>query len=729
MLLPANSSAFKRMNSNVQLWVRQRLDWLLTHTRQWSLLAFGVVLTTLLANVLTVRFATGQDITIGKPSSRTLNAPRDISYESQLLTEAERRESANRPQNLVYSENVQLPEKQRQQLQETFGTISGIRDNPSLSAEQRLTQITELPAMPISPTLGMTILAFDAVEWQRVRNQTNALYDQTLREYTFSIDEARRTQIKTSYWPYIISATLDEAQQTAVLYFLDHTLVVNRTLNEAETALRQQTARDAVTPMTKSVAAGQNVVRQGDVVTNEQYETLLKLGLITPSLTLEGILARTLLAGLVAAALSLYIGIYQPSLQYRGRSLMVILALTIMPIVLARVFIDTWLNFPAVFALAIIAIPLAALFNGSLAIMVAALIAILVGFVGDGAFQLAVISFAGAAAGVLAIRRADRAVAFFVAGLWIIVAVFGTAMVWRLIQPNGTSWQSTAFTLLFSGINGSVSAIMAFGVHNMLGRAAGIVTPMQLLELAHPNQPLLRRLMQEAPGTYHHSIVVSNLAEQAAERIGADPLLTRVGAYYHDIGKMLRPYFFTDNQYDRSNVHDSLDPQTSAKLIADHVVEGAKLVRKHKLPPQIVDFVLEHHGTDVIKYFYQQALQSEDSVNIADYSYPGPKPRSKETAILMLADGVEATVRSREQAGQLVAERNGTDATPSKDCQTIAQVVNQSIDLRIDGGQLDDSPLTLKDLQVIRLSFVKTLQGIYHPRVEYPKLIKEMQGK
>ncbi|HYF64528.1 MAG TPA: HDIG domain-containing protein, partial [Herpetosiphonaceae bacterium] len=431
----------------------------------------------------------------------------------------------------------------------------------------------------------------------------------------------------------------------------------------------------------------------------------------------------------VSLALCLYINYYQSPLRHQGRALLVLLGMVGTPVLLARVFTNAWLDFPETFALAVVAVPLAALFNGSLALLVAMLITILAGFIGDSAFQLSTVSFAGAAAGVLAIRRADRAIAFLVAGLWIALAVFCTAMVWRLIRVSGATWESTLFTLLFSVVNGGVSAIMAFGFYNVLGRVAGIVTPIQLLELAHPNQPLLRRLMQEAPGTYHHSIVVSNLAEQAAERVGADPLLTRVGAYYHDIGKMLRPYFFTDNQYDRSNVHDSLDPQTSAKLICDHIVEGAKTARQHKLPAQIVDFILEHHGTDVIKYFYQQALQSEDSVNIDDYRYPGPKPRSKETAILMLADGVEATVRSREQAGQLVAERDDDETPLPKGCQTIAQVVNQSIDMRLASGQLDDSPLTLRDLQEIRRSFVKTLQGIYHPRVEYPKLIKEMQEK
>jgi putative nucleotidyltransferase with HDIG domain len=700
----------------------------LSRLRQWPLVLFGLVLAILLTIILTLRFGINQDVEIGKPSPRTINAPRDLTFESPILTEAKRREAANDPRNLVYVEDDLIHAQQRRALQETFNVITTIRNNPSLSVDERRSQIAELPTEPISATLATKLAQFSDEEWQRVINQSNALYDRTLQDHNYSIDADLLETIKTRYLPYNIAANLSDDQRIVVLYFVDHTLEANRALNQEETQRRQNAARSAVASVTKTVVAGENVVRQGDLVTVEQDETLRKLGLITPSLGLEGLLARTLLAALVALALSMYIYLYQPLLRVHQRALLVVLGLVVTPILIARVFTGTWVNFPETFALALIALPLAALFDGSLALVAVALIALVVSFIGDNAFQLGMLGFAGATAGVLAIRRGERASTFVVAGSWIIAVVFCTGLVWRLMQPNIT-WKAVLFTLLFSIINGCVSALMAFGINNILGRAAGIVTPMQLLELAHPNQPLLRRLMQEAPGTYHHSVVVSNLAEQAAERIGADPLLTRVGAYYHDVGKMLRPYFFTDNQYDRSNVHDSLDPKTSAKLIADHVVEGAKTARKYNLPPQIIAFILQHHGTDVIRYFYQQALQSEDSANLADYCYPGPKPQSKETAILMLADGVEATVRSREQSGQLIAERDNDQEKLPKGGQTIAQVVNQSIDSRISSGQLDESPLTLRDLETIRTSFVKTLQGIYHPRVEYPKLTRDMQEK
>jgi cyclic-di-AMP phosphodiesterase PgpH len=241
--------------------------------------------------------------------------------------------------------------------------------------------------------------------------------------------------------------------------------------------------------------------------------------------------------------------------------------------------------------------------------------------------------------------------------------------------------------------------------------------------LAHPNQPLLHRLMREAPGTYHHSMVVSNLAEVAAEDIGADPLLTRVGAYYHDVGKILRPYFFTDNQHERSNVHDQLDAKTSAGIIIDHVREGAKLAREHGLPEQVVDFIPQHHGTNLVSFFYQRALQEDETVNIDDFRYPGPKPQTREAGILMLADGVEATVRSKSQSGKLRSMRPEDEGKPAPNgngTQSIAEVVEMIIDERVRSGQLSECPLTLRDIAIIKESFIKTLQGIYHPRVDYP---------
>jgi len=218
----------------------------------------------------------------------------------------------------------------------------------------------------------------------------------------------------------------------------------------------------------------------------------------------------------------------------------------------------------------------------------------------------------------------------------------------------------------------------------------------------------LNELLHKSPGTYHHTLMVANLAEQAAERLGANSLLTRVGAYYHDIGKMVRPYMFVENQVEGANVHDQFNPRTSAEIITSHVTEGIELARKYRLPSRVRAFIPEHHGTMRVSFLYQKAIESSPTgaagVDESAFRYPGPKPQSKETALLMLADGCEAAVRANRPAAP----------------DQLSELVRKVIGDRIAWGQLDECPLTIADLDKVRESFVTTLQGMYHPRLRYP---------
>jgi putative nucleotidyltransferase with HDIG domain len=236
------------------------------------------------------------------------------------------------------------------------------------------------------------------------------------------------------------------------------------------------------------------------------------------------------------------------------------------------------------------------------------------------------------------------------------------------------------------------------------------------MEISRPDHPLLQMILRNAPGTYQHSLQVANLAEQAAERIGADPLLTRVGALYHDVGKALDPAFFIENQMPGSvNPHDRLDPHSSAHMILRHVLNGLELARKHKLPSRIQDFIVEHHGTMITYYQLVKAIDAvggdKELVEIERFRYPGPRPRSRETAILMLADGCEARVRAEHP----------------KDESELRSLIKSVIDNRIATGQLDETNLTLRNLNAIVDSFTTTLKGVYHPRIQYPKLDQILQ--
>ncbi|HEY8497653.1 MAG TPA: HDIG domain-containing metalloprotein, partial [Limnochordales bacterium] len=263
--------------------------------------------------------------------------------------------------------------------------------------------------------------------------------------------------------------------------------------------------------------------------------------------------------------------------------------------------------------------------------------------------------------------------------------------------------------------NGLLSAVLALGLLPFVESLFGVVSSVRLMELCNPNQPLLRRLLLEAPGTYHHSLMVGNLAETAAEAVGADPVLCRAGALYHDVGKVRRPYFFVENQFGDANPHDRLNPSLSTLIIMSHVKDGIDLARQARLPEAIVEFIRTHHGTDLVRYFYMKALNAEgpDKVKEEDFRYPGPKPRTKETAIVMLADSVEASARALGRA------------SPGR----VEGLVRRVIRERLLDGQLDESTLTLQELNAIANAFSRVLTGVYHARIEYPQLEREVQAR
>ncbi|WP_102274522.1 HD family phosphohydrolase [Cytobacillus massiliigabonensis] len=292
----------------------------------------------------------------------------------------------------------------------------------------------------------------------------------------------------------------------------------------------------------------------------------------------------------------------------------------------------------------------------------------------------------------------------FVAGVNIIV-IF-SLMLLRNGQYEGIEY---GFYVVLGLISGITSAVLTIGLLPFFEAGFGILSTMRLIELSSPNHPLLRKILTEAPGTYHHSVMVANLSESACEAIGANGLLARVGCYYHDIGKTKRPQFFIENQMNIENPHDRLPPQTSKNIIIAHAIDGAEMLRKHKMPKEIIDIAEQHHGTTLLKFFYHKANQNGLEVREEDYRYPGPKAQTKETAVIGIADSVEAAVRSM------------THPTPEQ----IEGLVRKIIADRLQDGQLNECDLTLKELETVANALCETLNGIFHSRIEYPEMTKQ----
>jgi len=316
---------------------------------------------------------------------------------------------------------------------------------------------------------------------------------------------------------------------------------------------------------------------------------------------------------------------------------------------------------------------------------------------------------AGALVAVFRFRHLRRRGDFFFAALWIFVASSIAGV--TLAMLTASSGSTLVRIIGYSAANAAACSLIVMVAFPLLETLFHRTTDLRLLELSDMNHILLRQLALDAPGTYHHSIIVGNMAEAACEAIGANALLARVGSYYHDIGKLTKSHYFTENQAGGENPHDKLTPKMSALVIASHVKEGVKLARQEGLPPSIVDFIGQHHGSSSISFFYKKMLEQnpEARVNPEDFSYPGPKPSSRETAVVMLADASEGAVRALD-------DPNAT---------RINQVVKKVIDGRLTGGQLDECNLTFRDLGRIRESFVPILVGVHHHRVKYPDGKKE----
>jgi putative nucleotidyltransferase with HDIG domain len=475
---------------------------------------------------------------------------------------------------------------------------------------------------------------------------------------------------------------------------------------------------------TRDISAhGAVIVSEGQVISAAAMEQLRDAGLADVHLQGDHVAAAVLAALLGALALGGYLYLFQPREASSLPRLLLLVLLIVLWVAAAKLLLGQVLpdddRLFLAYLLPVAAAPMlvAALLDAGLAVVVAAVLAFLVTFAGfyqpdtrsvvasnpTGAFQMASVFTLAGLVGIYGVHRAERVNRYLVAGAGVAFVSFVGVLIFWLLDP-GREGLDLPWALLTTGLGGLLSAVITVGAFIVLGLMFGITTRVQLMELAQLNHPLLRRLQAEAPGTFHHCVVVSNLAERAADLVGADSLLVRVGCYYHDIGKMMRPSFYIENQLDNRNPHERLDPYTSARIISAHVAAGMELARKHRLPAQVRAFISEHHGTRLVTYFYRKASQEKPDVDPRLFAYAGPKPQSKETAIVMLADSAESVVRSSR------------DRSPER----IDALVDAVISERLTEGQLEECELTLRDLKVIGESFKADLRGVYHPRIEYP---------
>jgi len=507
----------------------------------------------------------------------------------------------------------------------------------------------------------------------------------------------------------VARAPPDRQRDTRLI--LEQRLMPSAFADETLTRAARDAAASAVSPVLRRLAEGDVIVQEGEAVSEEQLRALEAVGLYDPR-TRQLRQAAVVVLGslLVGALLALPVAYAARGLRRRvsRRQFWFLVGLTLVTLVVQRAALDLSNDFVFVLLAPLL---VATLLGEVAALLWAGWLAIAVGLLVPGApLQSAAAVLVGGLAATLLAGVVRNRVALLIAGS-AGGLVSGATLVFLQLMSGGTAPIPAATDVASYLAGGVLAGIVALGLVPLAEGVFEFLTDFRLIELSSPNHPLLQKLVLEAPGTYQHSQIIASLVEQAVQQIGGNALLARVGALYHDVGKLRRPQFFAENQASGDNPHDRLSPHLSYLIITSHVRDGVEMLREQGLPPALEPFAAEHHGTTVLAYFYKRALEDTERLDELNFRYAGPKPRTKETAVLMLADAVES------------ASRTLPDPTQG----SIRALIDRLIEQRLQDGQLSDSPLNFRDLDAIANTFERVMTASLHRRVRYPSA-EEIKG-
>lgn len=587
-----------------------------------------------------------------------------------------------------------------------FDSIREVRSLNSLDDEAKKETLRQRVSTAIKDETISMSLKIDTSLLNELEVVTKAIIEEVMEG---GVKEGSIARTKTYVIEEFKNANLSEEAKKIGQDIAFTVIRPNMVYDKEATEKLQEEAIEVIEPV--KIAKNQIIIEKGTVITEEHRELLKDLGLLVQD---KGANVNLLIGTIFLAAT--LVGVLVFSIYYFHKSIfenniyLTLLILVILSTLIISFSIKSISNYLIPIAAGSMLISI--LVNPSIALISSFIMSIAIGIMLGNDFSIALAALFGAITGVFCTakvsQRSDLTKAGGVIGIINIFIIFGL----ELLKNNNLI--DILKQVPWGIVNGVLSSVLAIGTLPFLENAFKITTSIKLLELSNPNQPLLRKLMLDAPGTYHHSIIVGNLAEAAAEAIGADPLLARVGASYHDVGKLKRPYFFIENQLATDNPHDKLNPTLSALIITSHVKDGLEIAREYNLPKCISDFIVQHHGKTLLSFFYNKAAKlSDEKPSETRFRYEGPKPQTNEIAIVMLADSCEAAVRSMAKP------------TPGKIEGTVRQIIKD----KLSDDQLDESNLTLKDLDKIAGAFSKVLTGIFHTRIEYPDRLKELERK
>ncbi len=640
---------------------------------------------------------------VGVVAPADVAAPRSITYISEIQTQQARDAAAAAASAIYDPPDTRIARQQVTNARTSLNFINSVRADVHATSAQQAEDLGFLLELSLDTNLVDELLALNAEQWQVVRSEVPRIIELVMS------DQVREDRLTTAHEriPRLVSVALSVSEADVVAALVRQFIVPNSLYNEAATEVARQSALDAVEPVSQSFIQGQTILSRGRVMTELDREVLEALDLLAPEQpSLLVYLPPVLAALLVLVTLILYLNRYLPGYTIRPRFLIFLSIMVLAFLFGARLMVPNRTVMPFLFPAAALGMLVAVGQSPRLGLVVTMLFTVFLGVISNGRLDVVLYLTVGSLVAILALGNAERMSNYFRAGLAAAIANVAIVLIFRGADPN-IDLVGLATLLAAAIANGALSASLTLTIFFLLGSVFDITTALQLIEMSRPNHPLLQDLLRKAPGTYQHSLQVANLAEQAAERIGANTLLVRVSALFHDIGKSRRPEYFIENQIVGENPHDRLSPKRSAKIIIDHVRDGAEMGRKHRLPSPMRAAIVEHHGNSVTRYQYSNALKEADDelmVDIADFTYPGPKPQTRETALLMLADGCES--KSRADRPTSIEE--------------IEAVVDFIFDIRISSRQLNECGLSFADVEQTRISFVNTLRGFFHSRIQYP---------
>ena len=687
---------FQRLRSWLGF-LNPKADWRLV----LAITIFSLVLATLFFTVYSVRQLSVLEV--GKPSPKLYKSTIDTVTVNQLETERNRRAAreqvgdiyvADEQLQVLVVEAIQawdLNESVKQYVIEAYSQPEGVsEEDVSIIIEDTLTRVAEVSgSVPTSDNANSTVdtsVDEQAVETAEavVSSETQEVSDETVASVV------------------IIQPTLEERLVSA-REVLERDLLATTIVDVQATEDAKAAAADSIEQIEKEVLAGETIVAEGSIINAEHLRILEEVGLYTPARdTLSRTVLRALGSLLLGALLTLALFYTYPFLRHKFSKRQIAL-LAIMIILLLLLQRLAFMIHPAFVIVALVPILFSVIHSNALALGISAWLSLVVALiVPETPVFILVTSLAATVVASLTTRllhsRTSLLLSGLLGGLVAVLAAVGYSL---LVADIGAA---TLLAISYILVGSILAAFLALGSLPLLESNFGFLTEYRLLELMNPVQPLLQRLLSEAPGTYQHSLIISNLVDQAVTNIGGDALLTRVAALYHDVGKLKRPHFFTENQFGRENPHDHLSPHLSYLIITSHVRDGVELLQEHKLPKALEPFVEQHHGTTVLNYFYKRALEENAQLEDFNFRYAGPRPQSKEIAVLMLADAVESASRSLDDPSQ----------------GSIRALIDRIIEQRLQGGQLSESPLNLHDLEVIANTFERVMMATLHRRVKYP---------